>query len=75
MTRNNAIAAVLDGRSGAEAAIRKFSEGGLDIKHFLIADKGCRPEEKASGFAIQAKACASGGINGFQHPPQSTPTR
>lgn len=50
MTKNNAIVAVFSGHQAAEAAIRKLSEGGLDIKHFSIVGKGYHSEEKVVGF-------------------------
>ena len=50
MTRNNAIVAVFTGHQEAEAAIRKLSEGGLDIKHFSIVGKGYHTDDKVVGF-------------------------
>ena len=50
MTKNNAIVAVFTGHQEAEAAIRKLSEGGLDIKHFSIVGKGYHTDDKVVGF-------------------------
>jgi hypothetical protein len=50
MTKHNAIVAVFTGHQAAEAAIRKLSEGGLDIKHFSIVGKGYHTEETVVGF-------------------------
>ena len=50
MTKNNAIVAVFTDHQTAEAAVRKLSEGGLDIQHFSIVGKGYHSEEKVIGF-------------------------
>ena len=50
MTKNNAIVAVFTGHQEAEAAIRKLSGGGLDIKHFSIVGKGYHTDDKVVGF-------------------------
>jgi hypothetical protein len=50
MSRNDAIVAAFADHHGAEAAIRKLSEGGLDIKHFSIVGKGYHTEETVVGF-------------------------
>ncbi len=50
MTKNDAVVAVFSDHQGAEAAIRKLSAGGLDMKHFSIIGKGYHTEEKVIGF-------------------------
>jgi hypothetical protein len=50
MTKNDAIVAVFTNHRGAEAAIRKLSESGLDIKHFSVVGKGYHTEETVVGF-------------------------
>lgn len=64
MTKNDAIVAIFDHHSGAEAAIRKLSEGGLDIKHFSIVGKGYHSEEKVTGFYSTGKSVQFWGTNG-----------
>lgn len=64
MTQNDAIVAVFDHHSGAEAAIHKLSEGGLDIKHFSIVGKGYHSEEKVTGFYSIGKSVQFWGANG-----------
>ncbi len=50
MTNNDAIVAVFSDHRGAESAIHKLSEEGLDMKHFSIIGKGYHSEEKVMGF-------------------------
>lgn len=50
MTKNHAVVAVFEDHNGAEAAIRKLAESGLDMKHFSIIGKGYHSEEKVVGF-------------------------
>lgn len=50
MSRNDAIVAVFAGHQGAEAAVRKLADAGLDIKHFSIVGKGYHTEENVVGF-------------------------
>jgi hypothetical protein len=50
MTKNDAVVAVFSNHHGAESAIRKLAEGGLDIKHFSVVGKGYHTEEKVVGF-------------------------
>ena len=64
MTQNDAIVAVFDHHSGAEAAIKKLSESGLDIKHFSIVGKGYHSEEKVTGFYSTGKSVQFWGTNG-----------
>ena len=64
MKQNDAIVAVFDHHSGAEAAIHKLSEGGLDIKHFSIVGKGYHSEEKVTGFYSIGKSVQFWGANG-----------
>ncbi len=50
MTKNHAVVAIFADHIGAEAAIRKLTGGGLDMKHFSIIGKGYHTEEKVIGF-------------------------
>ena len=50
MTKNDAVVALFSDHHGAEAAVRKLSAGGLDMKHFSIIGKGYHTEEKVIGF-------------------------
>lgn len=50
MTKNDAVVAVFTDHRGAEAAIRKLAESGLEMKHFSIVGKGYHSEEKVVGF-------------------------
>lgn len=64
MTKNDAIVAVFTNHHGAEAAIRKLAEGGLDIRHFSIVGKGYHTEEKVVGFYNTGDAVKFWGKNG-----------
>lgn len=50
MSKNDAVVAVFTDHRGAEAAVRKLAESGLDMKHFSIVGKGYHTEEKVIGF-------------------------
>ena len=50
MTKNGAIVAVFGDHQQAESAIRRLSQGGLDVKHFSIVGKGYHKEEQVLGF-------------------------
>ncbi len=50
MAKNDLIVAVFPDHHAVETAIRKLSDGGLDIKHFSIVAKGYHTEEKVVGF-------------------------
>ena len=47
---NDAIVAVFQDHSSAEAAVRRLAAGGLDISQFSIVGKGYHTEEKVTGF-------------------------
>ena len=50
MTTNTAVVAIFADHQQAEAAIRKLSDGGLDMKHFSIVGKGSHTEQQVVGF-------------------------
>lgn len=50
MAKSDAVVAVFKDHSGAEAAIRKLAESGIDMKHLSIVGKGYHTEEKVIGF-------------------------
>lgn len=50
MTDNNAVVAVFSDHQGAETAVRKLADDGLDMKHFSIIGRGYHSEEKVLGF-------------------------
>jgi hypothetical protein len=64
MTTNNAVVAAFKDHQGVEAAIRKLSEAGLDIKHFSIVGKGYHTEEKVVGFYNSGDRITFWGKNG-----------
>ncbi|MGT2467626.1 hypothetical protein ACVOMV_26305 (plasmid) [Mesorhizobium atlanticum] len=50
MTKNDAVVAIFTDHRGAEAAVRKLAQSGLDMKHFSIVGKGYHTEENPIGF-------------------------
>lgn len=50
MTDNNAVIAVFSDHQGAEAAVKKLAEAGIDIKHLSVVGKGYHTDEKVVGF-------------------------
>ncbi|NOT39535.1 MAG: DUF1269 domain-containing protein, partial [Alphaproteobacteria bacterium] len=64
MNKNDAIVAVFADHRGAESAIRKLAEGGLEIKHFSIVGKGYHSEEKVVGFYNTGDSVKFWGTNG-----------
>ena len=50
MTDLNAVIAVFTDHQGAESAIKKLAEEGIDIKHLSIVGKGYHTDEKVVGF-------------------------
>jgi hypothetical protein len=50
MSKNDAVVAVFADHRGAEAAVRKLAESGLDMMHSSIVGKGYHAEEKVIGF-------------------------
>ncbi|MGP0090315.1 MAG: hypothetical protein ACLPKB_10230 [Xanthobacteraceae bacterium] len=50
MERSDAVIAVFADHQGAEAAVKKLAEGGIDMKHLSIVGKGYHTDEKVVGF-------------------------
>ncbi|MEO8859596.1 MAG: DUF1269 domain-containing protein [Burkholderiaceae bacterium] len=50
MTNNNAVIAVFSDHPGAEAAVKKLAEAGIDMKHLSVVGKGYHTDEKVVGF-------------------------
>lgn len=50
MSDHDAVVAVFADHSGADAAIRKLANAGLDMKHFSVVGKGYHTEERVIGF-------------------------
>lgn len=50
MTDNNAVIAVFTDHQGADAAVRKLADSGIDIKHLSVVGKGYHTDEKVVGF-------------------------
>ena len=50
MSDNNAVIAVFTDHDGAEAAVKKLADAGIDIKHLSVVGKGYHTDEKVVGF-------------------------
>lgn len=50
MSNHDAVVAVFSHHSEADAAVRKLSDAGFDMKYFSIVGKGYHTEEKVVGF-------------------------
>ena len=50
MTGMNSVVAVFPDHDGAERAVRKLAEVGIDIKHLSVVGKGYHTDEKVIGF-------------------------
>ncbi|MGP0093329.1 MAG: hypothetical protein ACLPKB_25810 [Xanthobacteraceae bacterium] len=50
MERSDAVIAVFADHQGAEAAVKKLAEGGIDMKHLSVVGKGYHTDEKVVGF-------------------------
>jgi len=50
MTKTDTVVAVFADHQGAEAAVKKLSEGGIDMKHLSLVGKGYHSDEKVVGF-------------------------
>lgn len=50
MTNDNAVIAVFSDHQGAEAAVKKLADAGIDIKHLSVVGKGYHTDEKVVGF-------------------------
>ena len=61
MSNNNAVIAVFTDHQGAEAAVKKLADAGIDIKHLSVVGKGYHTDEKLVGwFTTPATAWSSG---------------
>ena len=47
---NNAVIAVFTDHQGAEAAVKKLADAGIDMKHLSVVGKGYQTDEKVVGF-------------------------
>ena len=63
-TKNDAVVATFAHHHEAETAVRKLSDGGMDMKHFSIIGKGYHTEEKVIGFYTAGDRIAFWGKNG-----------
>lgn len=50
MPELNAVVAVFADHQGADAAVRKLADEGIDIKHLSVVGKGYHTDEKIIGF-------------------------
>ena len=50
MHANNSVVAIFDSHETAEAAVKKLTAGGFDMKNLSIVGKGYHTEEKVVGF-------------------------
>jgi hypothetical protein len=50
MTEPNAVIAVFADHQGAEAAVKKLADAGIDMKHLSVVGKGYHTDEKVVGF-------------------------
>jgi uncharacterized membrane protein len=50
VTDLNAVIAVFTDHQGAESAVKRLAEDGIDIKHLSIVGKGYHTDEKVVGF-------------------------
>lgn len=50
MTDNNSVIAVFTDHEGAEAAVRKLADAGINMKHLSVVGKGYHTDEKVVGF-------------------------
>lgn len=50
MTDLNSVVAVFADHAGAEAAVRKLADAGIDMKHLSVVGKGYHTDEKVVGF-------------------------
>ena len=47
---NSSVVAVFTDHQGAEAAVKKLADAGIDIKHLSVVGKGYHTDEKVVGF-------------------------
>lgn len=50
MTQVNNVIAVFGDHQGAEAAVKKLADGGIEMKHLSVVGKGYHNDEKVVGF-------------------------
>jgi hypothetical protein len=50
MTDLNAVVAVFADHQGAEGAVKKLADAGIDMKHLSVVGKGYHTDEKVVGF-------------------------
>jgi len=50
MTEPNSVIAVFADHEGADAAVKKLANAGIDIKHLSVVGKGYHTDEKVVGF-------------------------
>jgi len=50
MERADTVIAVFADHQGAETAVKKLAEGGIDVKHLSLVGKGYHTDEKVVGF-------------------------
>jgi hypothetical protein len=50
VTESNAVIAVFADHQGAEAAVKKLADAGIDMKHLSVVGKGYHTDEKVVGF-------------------------
>jgi hypothetical protein len=50
MTELNAVIAVFADHQGADAAVKKLADAGIDMKHLSIVGQGYHTDEKVVGF-------------------------
>ncbi|MGI8570202.1 MAG: hypothetical protein ACR2KT_14685 [Methylocella sp.] len=50
MTELNNVIAVFGDHPGAEAAVKKLADGGIEMKHLSVVGKGYHTDEKVVGF-------------------------
>jgi hypothetical protein len=50
MTDNNVVIAVFEDHQGAETAVKKLADAGIDMKHLSVVGKGYHVDEKVVGF-------------------------
>lgn len=50
MTELSNVIAVFGDHPGAEAAVKKLADGGIEMKHLSVVGKGYHTDEKVVGF-------------------------
>jgi Heat induced stress protein YflT domain len=75
MDQADAVIAVVADRDGAEAAVRKLSGSGFDMKQISVVGQGCHSEDKVVGFYNAGQRIRLWGMRGafWGHGESSTP--